>query len=111
MIADFEGTENVTTLICNITNPATNVQEITIWSIGNFRGVAEVRTLLLNTAPDLFEFGGDPIPATPSFNFNNRLTILQLSSELDKAIVYCGIGGAAQQANFILKIYRKYSYT
>ena len=110
MIADFEGTVNVTTLICNITNPSINNQDITVWSIGNFRGVSEVRTLLLTTAPELFEFGGDPIPATPSFNFNNRLTILQLSSELDEAIVYCGIGGAGQQANFIFRVYRKYLY-
>ena len=109
VIADFEGTANVTTIVCNVTNPAlNNEQDIVVWSIANFRGGTGVTGLLITTAPDLFEFGGDPIPATSEFDFNNRLTILQLTSELDEVVIYCGIGGNSQQANFVLRIYRKY---
>ena len=112
VIANFEGTANLTTLVCNVTNPAiNNEQDITVWNIANFRGVSGVTRLLTTTAPALFEFGGDPIPATPTFNFNNRLTILQLTSELDEVVVYCGIGGNSQQANFMLRIYRKWLFS
>lgn len=99
----------MTTLVCHCDNPRiNNEQDITVWNTANFSGVSGVTGILLSTAPELFEFGGDPIPAMPMFNFNNRLTILQLTSDLDEAIVYCGIGGDPQQANFILKIYCKY---
>ena len=108
VIADFEGAENVITIVCNVTNPAlNNEQDIVVWSIANFRGGSGVAGLLRNTAPELFEFGGDPIPGAPRFDFNNRLTILQLTSELNEVVIYCGIGGNSQQANFMLRIYRK----
>ena len=109
VIAGFEGTTDVTTLICNVTNPAiNNEQDIVVWNIANFRGGSGVTGLLRSTAPELFEFGGDPIPAIPGFDFNNRLTILQLTSELDEVVIYCGIGGSSQQANFTFRIYRKH---
>ena len=109
VIANFEGTENVTTLTCNVTDDQTGDQAITAWSIENFRGVSEARAILLDLAPELFLFSGDPFPSDPSFTFINRLTILRLTSELDEVIVYCGIGAgaAAEQANFTLRVYRK----
>ena len=106
VIANFEGTENVTTLVCNITG-AMGRRDITSWSITNFRGVSERRPLLTTLAPELFQFGGDPIPETPSFTFQNRLTILRLTSELDEVVIYCGFGGSPAQANFILRLFRK----
>ena len=108
VIAGFEGTRNVITLVCNVTNPVlNNEQDIVVWSIANFRGGSGVAGLLKTTAPELFEFGGDPIPATPEFDFNNRLMILQLTSELDGVVIYCGIGGNSQQASFTFRVYRK----
>ena len=109
VIADFEGTVNVTTLNCNITiiSNEQGIQVVTAWNIANFRGVSAVTGLLLNTAPEIFEFGGDPIPASPQFTYLNRLTILQLTSELDGTIIYCGTGQDPEQASFILRIYRK----
>ena len=106
-ISDFEGTVNATTLTCNITNDQTGAQEITQWSIGNFRGVPAVRTILADLAPELFLLSGDLIINNdPRFTFLNRLTILNLTSELDEVIVYCGTGAgaAAEQANFTLRV-------
>ena len=108
-ISDFEGTVNATTLTCNITNNQTGAQEITVWSIGNFRGVPAVRTIFADLAPELFLFSGDLINNDPRFTFLNSLTILNLTSDLDEVIVYCGsgAGAAAEQANFTLRVYRK----
>ena len=106
VIADFEGAANVTTLVCNVTEMS-GERGVTVWSIANFRGMSGVAILLLTTAPGLFEFGGEPIPATPQFTYLNRLTILQLTSELDEVVLYCGTGRNSEQANFILRIYRE----
>ena len=106
VIARFEGTVNVTTLTCNVTDNQGN-QAVTTWSIGNFRGVF-LQTIDLTLASDLFLFGGTPVPSAPNFTFDNQLTILRLTSELDGVVLYCGIGGDLQQANFNLRIYRKY---
>ena len=47
VIAGFEGTRNVITLVCNVTNPAlNNEQDIVVWSIANFRGGSGVAGLL-----------------------------------------------------------------
>ena len=110
VIANFEGTENVTTLVCNVTADMGR-REITSWSIANFRGVPERRGLLLTDAPELFEFSGDPIPEAPAFTFLNRLTILRLTSDLDKAVLYCGFGQSPEQANFLLRVYRKSQFS
>ena len=106
VIADFEGTANVTTLVCNVTEMS-GERGVTVWSIANFRGVSGVAGLLLTTAPELFEFGGEPIPTAPQFTYLNQLTILQLTSELDEAVLYCGTGRNSEQASFLLRIYRE----
>ena len=93
VIVGFGGITNVITLFCNVTIPSIDdEQHVTSWSIANFRGVSAVTGLLLYTAPEIFEFGGDPIPTQPEFNFHNRLTILQLTAELDEVVIYCGTG-------------------
>ena len=110
VIVDFEGTANLTTLVCNVTDMNCHSDRcITVWSIANYRGTSDARALLLTTAPELFEFGGDPIPTSPQFTYLNRLTILQLTSELDEVILYCGTGADSEQANFMFRIYRKYT--
>ena len=57
VIADFEGTRNVITLVHNVTNPAiNNEQDIVMWNIANFRDGSGFSGLLRTTAPELFEF-------------------------------------------------------
>ena len=102
LIANFEGTENVTTITCNITN---GDQIGTLWSIENFRNNPDLQ-FIYNGLTGPFFIGGDPRPSSTS-TFTNRLTVLILSSELDGVIIYCGSGQNRQQANFRFRVYRK----
>ena len=104
VIANFEGTLNAATLRCNISNEG--VQIGTQWSIENFRGNPALQRVA-SAAPDLFEFGGDLRPGSTTDTFLNRVTVLNFTSDLDNAIVYCGTGAEPRMANFTLRIYRK----
>ena len=107
MIAGFEGTENVTTILCNVS--FFEIQATTRWSIENFRSVIGLQSIgsLLDTG--LFMIRGDPIPGDPANRtFENQLTILTLTSELDGLSLYCGTGASPQLANFTFRIYRKF---
>ena len=108
MIVDFEGTINSTTLTCNITNLGNQIS--TQWGVGSFRGVPGLQLITDDLAPELFLISGDPIPSFPIFTYRNRLTILVMTSDLDEVIVYCGSGTDPQQANFVLRLYRKCNY-
>ena len=104
VIPNFEGPDNTTTITCNI---ATNqgVQIGTQWNIENFGGNPVLQSV--NVAPDLFDIGGDLRPGSTTDTFLNQITILNFTSELDNAILYCGTGVDRQQANFTIRIYRK----
>lgn len=109
VIADFQGAENFTTIMCNVTDgrvPPTQLD--TRWGIENFRGVAGLQTIVDNFDTDLFLVSGDPMSGGGSFR--NRLTILRLTPELDGVTVFCGLGAFPRQANFPLRIYRKLVY-
>ena len=106
-IADFEGTLNATTLTCNVTFQENQIS--TTWSVGNFRGIQGPRIIAQNFATELFAIGGDPDPNNPGLTYLNQLTILNLTSELDGVTVFCGTGGNLQQAQFLLRVYRKFS--
>ena len=106
MIANLEGAENATTLTCNITDPE-GAQITTQWNVGNFKGSGPNDLRQISEAPELFFVSGDLIPNT-NFLFDNQLTILSWTTELDEVIVYCGSGQVPQQANFFLRVYRKF---
>ena len=42
----------------------------------------------------------------PGANFDNRLTILNFTSELDGETVHCGTKANPEEANFTLRVYR-----
>ena len=104
VIADFEGAENFTTIMCNVT-ATSGGQATTRWGIENFRGVSILQNIGGSFEPTLFLISGDIFKG---FNIANRLTILRLAPELDGAILYCGTGVLPQQANFPIRIYRKF---
>ena len=81
---------------------------ITQWSIKNFRGINERQTITLDLAPDLFLITGDELASDPGFIANNILVIQNMTSELDRAILYCGTGRNSQEANFTLRLYRRF---
>ena len=111
VIADFEGAENVTTIMCNGTDGRVPpIQLETRWSIENFRNTPGLQAITNDLDTNLFVVSGDPDPVGPSGSFRNRLTILRLTSELDGTTIYCGIGATPQQANFPLRIYSMFSY-
>lgn len=65
--------------------------------------------VVTRVAPDLFYVDGDPDgfgDTQPGVKFDNRLTILNFTSELDGEIVYCGIEANPEEANFTLRLYR-----
>ena len=106
VVANFEGTNYAATLICNVSN-AQGVQISTQWTLGNFRGEAsELRSI--TSAPELFSATGGPIPSDPRISYRNQLQIVRMTAELDRVQVYCGGNEQLQQANFTLRIYRKY---
>ena len=105
VIADFEGTQNASTLSCNITNEQ-GLQIITQWTIRNFEGQGS-RLQSIAIAPEFFSVSGDPT-SFPSLTYRNHLVVLNLTTKLDTVMVYCGGSDRLQQANFTLRIYRKY---
>ena len=108
MIANFEGSVNVTTLSCIVTDFQFGNQITTIWSIENFRNVPDLQIISDQFAQSFLELmlDGDLRPSGTS-TFHNRLKVLVLSSELDGVIIYWGIGQQPRLANFTLKIYSK----
>ena len=106
-VANFEGTVYAATLICNVSNEQ-GLQVSTEWTLGNFRGQS-TQLQSITVAPELFSASGDPIPSDPRITYRNELVVLRMTAELDRVMVYCGGNGLLQQANFTLRIYRKYS--
>ena len=105
-IADFEGTVNFTTITCSILNSQGTQLISTQWFIANFRreNFDVIDDML---APELFLFSGDPIPAIPTLDYRNRLTILTLIPDLDRVTIFCGSGTNQRQGSIIIRIYRK----
>ena len=106
MIANFEGTENAITIVCNVTI-SQGAQITTLWTLTNFRGSTGLQTIN-NAAPELFQVTGDPIDIVGTmFTYRNCLTVLNLVRDLDRVIIFCGTGAMRQQADFVLRIYRE----
>ena len=103
VIVNFEGTQNSATISCNITNQG--VQVTTRWHVAFFRGTSAL--LSISGLPELFEITGDPVPGT-TVSFDNHLTVLNLVSDLDGVMIFCGTGAIPQQAHFFLRIYSEF---
>ena len=99
VVANFEGTINATTLICNVTRG--EVQIDTFWSFANFRGVAGRQSLLSLSMSTQNLFLAEGL-------FLNEVTITNWTSEVDQVIAFCGTGGDPTQANVTLRIYSKF---
>ena len=106
VIGNFEGTVNATTLTCNVSSSG-GTRLPTDWNIVNFRGSTEFQQITDTFDTDLFSISGGPLPSNPGISTFNQLKILNVTSELDGVLVYCGTGAQPQQANFTLRLYRK----
>ena len=107
LIANFEGDENATTLVCNISGDGVT-QITTTWSIQNFRG--SVGLTDLTASPEPFIVSGPPNPSAPQFSLLNELTVSNWTADLDGATIFCGTGQDQREASFFLRVYRKPIY-
>ena len=101
VVANFEGSLNPTTLTCNISHEGS--QRYTFWSIANFRGVAgrqPLGTLRNQNLPLHLILEMD--------SFFNQVIVTNWTTELDRVIIFCGIGSQPSQANITLRLYRKF---
>ena len=59
---------------------------------------------------DLFLISGDERnDSTGLSTFRNRLTILNFTSDLEDATLFCGTGADPEFASFPLRLYRKFT--
>ncbi len=82
-----------------------SAERITIWSILKENDDNEVADLIDNLNPD-YSITGDPVPGEP-LTFRNNLTILNLTADFDRAVLFCGTTEVLDAGNFTLRIYRK----
>ena len=83
VVTNFKGTGNAITITCNITSRI-GVQITTQWFLENFGNSAPGMLVSIANAPaGLFEIDGDPRPDFPGERYDNRLTVLNLTSALD----------------------------
>ena len=106
IVSDFKDTINATTLTCNVSNVSTGHQIASRWTVKDFRNVSGYE-VVTQIASDLLQVDGDPdiFTNTPGAKFDNRLMILNFTSELDGEILYCGTEANPEEANFILRLY------
>ena len=106
-VAGDEGEENIT-IVCTLLWEAGGPQQVTEWFI---QGPGKASPRLIFDNPDFsnFEIVGEPIPNTTNRDFRTNFTILRLTSDLDRAVISCGLGGIniVLAANFTLRIYSK----
>ena len=83
------------------------MQITTQWSLENFGNSPPGMLVAVGNPPIApVEIDGD---SRPGFfgTYENRLTVLNLTSALDEVIVHCGSGADPRQGSITLRIYRK----
>ena len=107
VIANFEGAQNVSTLICNVLNSG-GARTTTAWFLQDFRSnPGRLTAIAVGELTELFFFSGDVVPNT-NITYRNELTFLNFTSDLDGVTVFCGTAINRQQANFSLRVYSKF---
>ena len=106
-LAGDEGEENIT-IVCTLLREAGGPQQGTEWFI---QRPGQSSPQLIGDTPEFanFEIVGEPIPNDTDRNFRTNFTILNLTSDLDRTVISCGLGGIniVLAANFTLRIYSK----
>jgi len=100
-LAGSEGEEHIT-IVCTLLQEAGGPQQVTEWFIQRPG----------QTSPQLileFFANFETLPNIANRNFRTNFTILRLTSDLDRAVIYCGLAGIdiVLAANFTLRIYSK----
>ena len=98
-LAGSEGEKNIT-IFCRVLGGVGGSQMQTEW----FIETPSCPELIVDNDPN-FVVAGDTLPNS-RFNSRTNLTILSLTSDLDNAVISCGLAGS-RDANFTLKLYSK----
>lgn len=105
LLVDYCGAKNFTTLNCSILTSSRPVH--IVWSVQHLRNNSAILMVEDNTEPELFYIVESVKTASQNFFSQSYFTILNLTSELDGVIVYCGTKEEPKIANFSLRIYCK----
>ena len=99
------------TFYCRVLNEANGTQVATEWFLWR-RDAGSPQTIVGNPGTN-FETTGESLPGFARQTYQTNLTIQSLTFDLDRAVIFCGQGGTPPtlDANFTLRIYRKYIYT
>lgn len=97
---------NVTTFTCNIFSPNHDEQQETIWRLKNSQGNPNLQPISNSTISSMFLIHVNRDIHDDNF-MDYKLTVQNLTSDLDGVIVYCGTEQEPEFANFTLRIYRK----
>ncbi len=82
-----------------------SAERVTIWSILKENDGDGVVNLINSANPD-YSITGDPVPGE-SLTFRTNLTLLSLTADFDRAVLFCGTSKDLDAGNFTLRIYRK----
>ena len=86
-------------------NETVLVQKITRWFLEDVAGTV---TGINVVPPDpQFPIIGDLVPAGGGLHFATNLTIANLTADLDRMLLHCGIPSYLRAASFTLRIYRE----
>ena len=96
VLPDIEGTINFTTLSCVIVSG--NMNRTVVWSI---QSLSDKEITQINNSKEGFLIHG---------SLQNKLTVQNLTSNLDGAVLYCGTEQEPRLANFTIRIYCKHQY-
>ena len=96
------GDENVV-LFCELT--LNGSEQATAWSI-MMEGQSGQTSI--NRGDQGFNITGDPISGNPGFFFNTNLTILELTADLNNAVIFCGVTDNTRAANFTIRLYSEF---
>ena len=104
-LAGSEGEKNIT-IFCRVLRGVGGSQMQTEW----FIETPSCPELIVDNDPNFVNYvvAGDTLPNS-RFNSRTNLTILSLTSDLDNAVISCGLAGSPsiRDANFTLRLYSK----
>ncbi len=102
-IAGFENEANIL-VQCKVVDGSN--QQITIWLILKENDPNGEADLINNNNPD-YNITGDPVPGE-TLMFRTNLTILSLTADFDRAVLFCASSLVIDAGNFTIRIYRKF---
>ena len=103
IIVGRENQENIT-IFCELT--LNDDIQATSWHIAN-EGEPVLDATQITTATPNYIISGDPLAPNSTLTFDTNLTIVSLTADLDRMVIFCGRVGLLDAANFTLRVYSK----